>query len=153
LTLAKLHKMFYASQLEAGARLDEWLVELERIRVLMEQMNSMMTDAQFMVHVMNNLTPDYDLVVDIHSRKIVAASNPLTIEDLQEELDLRCEVLADRKPGHKNKSHQNNTEDTALYAGGKFKGKCHHCGKFGNETPDCWIKDPSKKVIRNPNQN
>jgi predicted deacylase len=112
-TLAKLHKMFYASQLKQGSRPDEWLVELERIRVLMAQMNSTMTDAQFMVHVMNNLMPDYDLVVDIHSRRIGAVTNPLTIEELREELDLRYEVLADRKSGHKNKNH-NNTEDTAL---------------------------------------
>jgi hypothetical protein len=39
----------------------------------------------------------------------------------------------------------NSGEEHALFAGGKFKGKCHHCGKFGDKGSDCFIKDPSKR--------
>jgi hypothetical protein len=34
----------------------------------MEEMKLTMTDDQFLVHIMNNFTADYDLVVDIRNR-------------------------------------------------------------------------------------
>jgi hypothetical protein len=32
-----------------------------------------------------------------------------------------------------------------LFAGGKFTGKCHHCGQYGHRIVPCWLKDPNKK--------
>jgi hypothetical protein len=89
----------------------------------MEEMKLTMMDDQFLIHIMNNLTADYDLVVDIHNRRIRATENHRTMEELREELDLRYEIRQDWKMG-KNKGNGNNnnsTEDTALYAGGKLK--------------------------------
>jgi hypothetical protein len=50
-TLAKTHKQFYASQLKPGGRPDEWITELEKYRMEMEEMKSTMTNDQFLVHI------------------------------------------------------------------------------------------------------
>jgi hypothetical protein len=44
-----------------GGRPDEWITELEKYRMEMEEIKSTMTDQQFLVHIMNSLTADYDL--------------------------------------------------------------------------------------------
>jgi hypothetical protein len=148
-TLVKLHKEFYNSNmtwLKSGGDPDEWITELERIQVIMEEMGSNMTDKQFIVHVLNNLTPDYDVVVDVNHARIKSTMSPLMIDNLRELLNLHCEKMMDRKTGNKNnRNNRNTTDDTALYAGGKFKGQCRHCGKYGHKNSDCWIRDPSKK--------
>jgi predicted Ser/Thr protein kinase len=78
-TLAKTHKQFFASQLKPGERPDEWITELKKYRMEMDEMKSPMMDDPFLVHIVNNLTADYDLVVDIHNRRSGAMRNPLTI--------------------------------------------------------------------------
>jgi hypothetical protein len=84
-TLVKLHKEFYSSsitKLSPGSDPDVWMTELERIRLRMEEMGSQMSDNQFIVHVVNNLTPEYDVVVDVNNSRIDLSTNPLTIDEL-----------------------------------------------------------------------
>jgi hypothetical protein len=60
-TLVKLYKEIYSSNsshLKAGGDPDEWITELERVHSRMEEMGSVMTDKQFIVHVVNNVTPE-----------------------------------------------------------------------------------------------
>ena len=74
-TLTKLHQQFYSSKLknQKSADPDIWMTSLEEIRVRMEEMKSVMSDDQFMIYVMNNLTSDYEILVDILGRRIGAA--------------------------------------------------------------------------------
>jgi len=46
------------------------------------------------------------------------------------------------------KSSDENEEETALIVGGKFKGRCHNCGKFGHKASECKLKDNSDKKNR-----
>ena len=80
-TLTKLHQQFYSSKLknQKSADPDIWMTSLEEIRVRMEEMKSVMSDDQFMIYVMNNLTLDYEILVDILGRRIGATNDPLTI--------------------------------------------------------------------------
>jgi hypothetical protein len=52
-------------------------------------------------------------------------SKELSIEEVRTELNLRYERLKKANGKHHVIEH-------ALYMGGKFKGKCHWCGKIGH---------------------
>jgi hypothetical protein len=52
-----------------------------------------MTDDQFMVQVLNSLTNDYELRMLLLEKRIGSKENPLTIDELKEELILRYERL------------------------------------------------------------
>jgi gag-polypeptide of LTR copia-type len=97
-TLVKLHKEFYnssTSRLKSGGDPDKWITELERIQMRMEEMGSDMTDKQFIVHVLNNLTPEYDVVVDVNHVRIDSTTNPLSIDNQRKLLKLHFEKMTD----------------------------------------------------------
>jgi hypothetical protein len=52
-----------------------------------------MTDDHFMLHIVNNLTKDYERQVQAMEDKIAADTNPLTIEEMRAILVLRFERL------------------------------------------------------------
>jgi hypothetical protein len=79
-----------------------------------------------MIHVLNNLTPDYDLQVVLLERRIGDVEQPLTVSEIRAELSLRFE----RINKNLNKDNGDNLEEMALY-GGQFKGKSRNCGKIG----------------------
>lgn len=152
-TMTKLQQQFYSSKLEKNQDPDVWMTKMEYIRVQLEELSSEMTDIQFMTQIINNLTDDYEVLVEIVGRRLM---DDLTIEELRNELNLRFERLQDKR--HNNNNNSNNSNDDnkpehAMYAGGKFKGKCNHCGKIGHKVKDCYVKDPSKKPQRNNNNN
>jgi hypothetical protein len=154
--LTKLTKQFYASKMDDGQDPDEWMTQLEDIQIQMSTLGSEMTDGQFIMKIMNNLPSDYDNIIDILGNRLSFElddeknNDRLTIEELREELSLKYERMQERK---KMTNSGGGSEDTALYAGGKFKGKCHHCGKYGHKSTRCWEKDPSKKPSGGRNNN
>jgi hypothetical protein len=54
-------------------------------------MESKITDYQFMIHALNNLTSDYELQIDLFEKRIGNKENPLQADKLHEELNLRFE--------------------------------------------------------------
>jgi gag-polypeptide of LTR copia-type len=66
---------------------------LEDICIKLEAMDSSMSDDQFMVHVLNTLTKDYDTIVHIIGRQIKSSKDTLDIEELREELSLRYDRI------------------------------------------------------------
>jgi hypothetical protein len=59
----------------------------------MGNMDSFITDKQFIMHVMNNLNKDYDNTVKNLEKLINDKTNPLTIEQMREDLSLKHERL------------------------------------------------------------
>jgi hypothetical protein len=142
-SLAKLHKSFYGASLKKNIDPDVFITYLEDIRSRMEDMKSQMTDDQFILHVVNNLTDDYMNQVKSLERRIGAPTNPTDIEDVREELNLKFERLKSR-----NKSNSDDEEEEhAMFAdGNKSRSKCNHCGKFGHKSADCFSKGKSEKA-------
>jgi hypothetical protein len=101
----------------------------------MVEMGSKISDTQFLLHIMNNLTPEYENQINLHEQRIDDDFNPLSIEDLREELNLRYERLNCRKRDENHNDWQD--QDRALYAGGQFNGKCRLCGKIGHKAVEC----------------
>jgi hypothetical protein len=54
----------------------------------MEEMESTMTDDQFMIHVLNNLTSEYKMDVSKLEDRICTKNDPLDIEDTRDALCL-----------------------------------------------------------------
>jgi hypothetical protein len=119
-----------------------FVTRLEDISVRLEDMGLKITEKQFMIHVLNNLTPDYDLQVSFLERRIGDEKDPLTVSEIRSELSLRLERL-------NNYSNIDNTEASEVLAiyGGHFKGKCRNCGKIGHKLFQCKNQGNQMAVI------
>jgi gag-polypeptide of LTR copia-type/Zinc knuckle len=131
-SMVKLDKQFRDSVLKKGEDPEVWITQLEDICVRLKDMGSGISERQFMIHVLNNLTADYDLQVALLERRIGDVEQPLTISEIRAELSLRFE----RINNNLNKDNGDNLEEMAFY-GGQFKGKCRNCGKIGHKSFQC----------------
>jgi hypothetical protein len=86
-----------------------------------------------MIHILNNLTSDYELQLALMERRVGDVEKPLTIEEIRGELSLRFERMNMKSS---NSSEGDNFEETALFTG-KFKGKCRNCGQIGHKLFQC----------------
>ena len=123
---------------------DIFITYLEGLRATMRDMESFITDKQFIMHVMNNLNKDYDNTVENLEKLINGKKDPLTIEQMREDLSLKHERLY----GTDNAGAFDRDDDGehALYAGaGRWKGKCNKCGKQGHKGVDCRSNSSSGK--------
>jgi hypothetical protein len=106
---------------------------LEDLRVKLENMGSFITENQFMIHILNNLTSDYDLQLALMARRVGDADKPLTVEEVRGELNLRFERL-NMKTSRNEEGEV--LEEKALFSG-QFKGKCRNCGQVGHKSFQC----------------
>jgi septum formation topological specificity factor MinE len=72
----------------------------------LEDMGSIMTDDQFMIHVLSNLTSDNRLQMVLLEKRIGDKSNPLEVDDLRKELNLCYERLCNQSESN-NESKEN----------------------------------------------
>ena len=146
-TLAKFHKLFYSAKLKKNADPDVFITYLEDLRLNMAEMKSMMTDDQFLLHLLNNLTKENDPEVKDLEKRIGSDENPLDIEEVREDLSLRYERL-----GKADDASESEDEEHALYDGGQFKGCFNKCGKYGHMAVACCSKggDDKAKMSRKP---
>ena len=98
------------------------------MRMQLEEMGSTMSDDQFLIHVLNNLTGDYELQVALLEKRIGNSSNPLTVDELGEELNLNFERMNAKKDDG---ADDGDAEQALVF--GQFKGKFHNCGKIGHK--------------------
>ena len=99
-SLLKLKKKFANSKL-GSEHPDEWITELESLRNDMDKISltAKMTDQDFMIHVLNNLTEEYDVILDGMESKLMLGDNDpnkLTIEEIRAKLNNRHERIEDR---------------------------------------------------------
>jgi hypothetical protein len=87
-SLVKTERMFRESRLGKNEDPEVWINNLEDLRIKLETMGSVITDDQFIVQVLNSLTSDYELQMLLLEKQIGHKDNPLSIEELKEELNL-----------------------------------------------------------------
>jgi hypothetical protein len=81
--------------------------------------------------ILNNLSKEYKLQVLLMEKWIGILRGPLTIEDLQADLNLQFERL------HMSEDDDNSTEGEKALTSVQFKGHCHSCGKYGHKGSGC----------------
>jgi hypothetical protein len=82
------------------------ITESEDLRVRLEAMGLSISENQFIIHILNNLTSDYELQLALMERRVGDDEKPLTIEEIREELSLRFETM--------NMKSSSNKEDEGL---------------------------------------
>jgi C2H2 zinc-finger/Zinc knuckle len=130
-SLVRTERMFRESKLNKDEDPDVWITNLEDIRIKLEVMGSSMTD---------------ELQMLLLEKRIVDVNNPLTIEELKEELTLRFERMTSKTDSAKGKG---SFDEKALLMG-YLKGKCRNCGKLGHKTSQCksrQIEETKNEVI------
>jgi hypothetical protein len=61
--------------------------------IKLENAGSCITENQFMIHILNNITSDYDLQHSLMERSVSDADKRLTVEEVRGKLNLRFERL------------------------------------------------------------
>jgi len=115
---------------------DVWISNLESIRARLKDLKADISDKDFIVHVLNSLPADYEVQVSKLEDRFGSTTNPLTIQDMRNELNLKYARL-------KHLTAEKTETDQALAAFRRYKGKCSNCGKFGHKTAECRFKTTS----------
>jgi hypothetical protein len=106
-------------------------------------MGSFMTDDQFMVQILNSLIDEYKLLMLLLEKRIRRKENPLTIDELKEELSLRYERLSMKSETAK----INDLGKEKALVVIRFKSKRQNCGEVGHK-----VDQSKSKQMRNLNQ-
>ena len=80
----------------------------------------------------------------------MSTTNPLTLEEIRESLSLKFtkwKLRAEKEgeSGFDEESDENEDEWAFVAAGGKFKGRCYKCGRFGHKSADCPYEKETQK--------
>jgi hypothetical protein len=128
-SLVKLEKQFLQFSLKKGQDPDIWITELEDQRMRLEELGSSVSDNQFILHILNNMTDDYDLQLAMMEKRVTDKSNPLTIDKIRDDLNLIFERLNEKQ----NEKIVDDNNQEAEFFGDQFKGKCQNCGAIGHK--------------------
>jgi len=114
----KTERMFKESKVGRNEDPEIWINNLMDLQVKLEAMGSNMTDEQFLIQVLNSLTGDYELQMMLMEKCIGNKENPLIIDELKEDLDLRYERLSSNSESIRNDDYG---KEKALFVT-QFKG-------------------------------
>jgi hypothetical protein len=129
--LLALEEEFTNSKLSKKADPEEWITNLEDLRIQMElQDYNGMTDKDFFMHILNNVPGDYEIVINDLEKRLGDVDDPLTTEEIQTRLKTKYLKMYPKAGSNSNDG------DVGLFAGG-FKGNCNHCGKQGHKAFQC----------------
>ena len=109
--LMQLTREFHSKYLGKNQDPDIFITDLEALKVKMNEMNHDITDKALILHVLNNLSEQYEMEVKMIEHKIEllkAENKEISIEEVRNELNLRYERL-------KKTTKSNNPTDYALY--------------------------------------
>jgi hypothetical protein len=101
-----------------------------------EELRSSILDNQFILHILSNMTDDYDLQRAMMEKIFTDKSNPLTIDEIRDDLNLKFKRLN----GKQNEESENDNNQEVAFFGSQFKGKCQNCGAIGHKARDRKLK-------------
>lgn len=136
----ELKLKFHESKLKKGGDPDEWISKLERLSWRLESnFKSGIEEEDVMIHIINNLTLEYEDVIISLEWQINSKVDTLTLDSLKEQLRSKFQRL-------KKMTGSKNSDERGLVVSGKtFKWACRNCGKIGHKAADC--KAPKKKKV------
>jgi hypothetical protein len=84
-----MEKQFRQSALKKGQDPDVWIAELEDYRIKLDELGSSISENQFILHILNIMTADYDLQLAMMEKRINDKINPLTVDEIRADMNLR----------------------------------------------------------------
>jgi hypothetical protein len=72
----------------------------------LDELGSSISENQFILHILNNITANYDLQLAMMEKRINDKINPLTIDEIRADLNLRFERLNEKKDDNDNEDNQ-----------------------------------------------
>jgi hypothetical protein len=82
--------------------------------MIIEELGSSISDNQFILYTLNNMTDDYDLQLAMMEKRVMDKSNPSTIDEIRDDLNLRFERLNEKK----NEEIENDSNQEVAFFGG-----------------------------------
>ena len=90
-SLLMLKSKFHNSKLDSTDKdPDEWILHLEGLQIWMNKFGQKgsVSDEDFMIHVLNNLPEEYDVILDgLENRLMATGENALNIDSIREKLN------------------------------------------------------------------
>jgi hypothetical protein len=86
-----MEKQFRQCALKKNQESEIWMTEHEDLCMKLEDLGSSITDNQFMIHILNNMTSNYDLQLEVMKKRINDKVDPLTIDEIRDDLHLSFE--------------------------------------------------------------
>jgi hypothetical protein len=112
----KLEKHFHQCSIKKVQGPDIWITEIEDYRMRFAELGSSIYDDQFILHILNNMTDDFDLQLAMMEKRVTDKSNPLTIDEIRDDLDLRFKILNEKQ----SKESENDNNQEVAFLGGQL---------------------------------
>ena len=125
-------KKIQALKLKYGQDPDIYISVLEDMITQYVDAGGRWDDDETLEHICGNLPKCYDAVIAPLEKRIGDKTNPLGLEELREDLNLKYLKLNPTSVDEDTEER----EEIGLFAGG-FKGKCYKCVKYGHKARDC----------------
>jgi hypothetical protein len=113
---------------------EEWTTTLEDLQTRIVEAGGTKTENDVLEHILINMPKDYNDLYTMYHSKVGNPNNPLTLGTLKSEMTMLLKRLKKQRGVTEN---ANEGEETVLFAGGGFKGRCNGCGKYGHKKADC----------------
>jgi gag-polypeptide of LTR copia-type len=91
--LSTVYKTYAALKLRKGHDPDVFITYLQDLRMRMAEMNQVVDDKAFMLHLLADLGDDYELIQFHLDHRMFLTVNPLTLEELRHELNNRYDKI------------------------------------------------------------
>ena len=134
---------FWKSRLKSLKKDPEiWINDLEVMRERLDDLGYDIKEEALMIHILNHLPAEYDVAVHHLLKRMDNLSDPLEMSEIKGDLRLIFMTLKSRSKSKKyddsdEDSDDSDDEESAFVAGGKFKGRCYKCGRFGHKSVNC----------------
>ncbi len=139
----ELKLKFSSLKLLGGQDPDEWLLELDLLRIRLDEMGSPVTEEDLIAHVLNNLTPEYSELIT----SLEGTLESLVVETLKERILSFYRRKLTGEYANLNQMHMHNENKypkthRGLTQGNKRawrpeKGQCYWCLRKGHVVKDC----------------
>jgi Zinc knuckle len=114
----------------------------------LDELGLSISENQFILHILNNMTADYSSQLDMMEKRLNDKKNPLTVDGIRDDLNLKFERL-----NEKNDDNENDDNQDVAIIGRWFKGMCRNCGVIGHKARDCKNKFRQNGGQNGGNQN